>query len=249
MTETFIAILVFCIVILLILVMFFALKRIVIKINKQSKDYYLDKLQVFDNLIEEKEKILKELNDEIIEKKKKIENGDFGDLNSKEVVYVTSEKNIDYDDEDLLNKMQEIDNKFNLNLNMILDNFIKEHYKEEDTRTYETIVGIREKFDNDKVFELMSMDENDVLDEIKIILDKNEFLYEDYIKNKDEFDLQDFLSYLDTIISKNDPYIHVIISNNSRIKNDNEFVKIEVDDSIYRGMNILYKGKQPRQNT
>lgn len=243
MTETFIAILIFCIVILLILIMFFALKRIVIRINKQSKDYYLDKLQVFDNLIEEKEKRIKDLDNEIIEKKNKIENNDFDDLNSKEVVYISNEKNIDYDDEDLLSKMQEIDKKFNLNLNEILKEFIHDHYKEEDIKKYDTIVHIRDKFDSDKVFELMSKEEKDAIKDIKQLLGKNAFLFDNFNKGKENMDLLGFLTYLDTIISKNDPYIHVYISNNSKINNDNDFVKIEVDNSIYRGMNIIYKGK------
>jgi flagellar basal body-associated protein FliL len=54
MNDIIIVIIVFAIVILLIAIMFFFLKRTVIRINQQSKDYFVDKLQAYDDLISQR---------------------------------------------------------------------------------------------------------------------------------------------------------------------------------------------------
>ena len=72
MNDIIIVIIVFAIVILLIAIMFFFLKRTVIRINQQSKDYFVDKLQAYDDLISQREETLKGLNESIELKQKEL---------------------------------------------------------------------------------------------------------------------------------------------------------------------------------
>ena len=243
MTETLVAILIFSFVILLIIVMFFALKRTIIKINKQSKDYFLDKLQVYDDLIEEKEKKLKELNDKINDSENELTNTNNKNNTNNNVVFVGNEKNIDYVDEDIFNKMHEIDKKFNYNYNNILDKFIKENFKDDNNSKYKKLIKIRNNFDDQTIFELSSMQDEEVQEEIKNRLQDDISIFDDFMKVNDTIDVQTFVSYLDSIISKYDPYIYVYIPDTEKISTDNSYVKVQIDNSIYKGMNIVYKGK------
>ena len=95
MRDIIIIVAVFAIIILLIVVMFMFLKKTVIKINQQSKDYFVDKLKAFDALIAEKEEVLKGLNESIEEKQKELLNQE-AEKNNVEAVYLYDEKSIDY---------------------------------------------------------------------------------------------------------------------------------------------------------
>ena len=64
--------------------MFLLLNKLVFKVNQQSIDYFVDKLKVYDNLIEEKENKIKELN-ELLDNKN-------NELNKKDEVKAVSNK-------------------------------------------------------------------------------------------------------------------------------------------------------------
>ena len=56
------------VILILVVLMFFILKSTVKKINSQTKLYFVDKLQEYDYLINEKESKLNQINEEIKEK-------------------------------------------------------------------------------------------------------------------------------------------------------------------------------------
>ena len=58
--------------VILLSILFFALRSTVKRIDSNTKKYFIDKLQDYDYLIEEKQQILDKLNKEIEENKNKI---------------------------------------------------------------------------------------------------------------------------------------------------------------------------------
>lgn len=239
--ESFIIVILFVFVGLLITIMFLFLKKTVIRINQQSKDYFVDKLQVYDDLINEKEKQLKGLNEKIESNKKEIE-GAVEQEKSDSSVYLYDFRNIDYQDEDIFQKMKMIDQKFQIDEEGLIRNFIKEYFDEENVPYYQKLVRIRKKFNRDRVYQLVSKTSSEQEDVARTLLGDMVSILDDFMKRRKKFDILKFISYFDEIISGVDPYIYVYVGNSS-VKYDfiHPFVKTCVDEHIYRGVSIVYK--------
>ncbi len=241
--ETILLILLFVFICLLILVMFFFLKRTVIKINQQSKDYFVDKLQAYDNLINEKEKKLNELNKSIEEKNQTLikdeSNYVLGDQ-----VYLYNQKNIDYYDEVIFKKLKKIENKFNIDSRGLIKRFIVKYFKEETVEKYNRLVSGRKKFSQDVIYDLVSKRPSEQEEKVKELLGELVWVLDDFKKSVRRFNVLKFISYFDRIISVYDPYIYVYVGD----KNENydglhKFVKTVVDENIFKGVSIIYRGK------
>ena len=118
-----------CVVIaLLVFVMFLILKKTVKTVNSQTKTYFVDKLQAYDSLIDEKEQKLNEI-DELLKNKKlglndekkkdKGKNYDF-DYNLIELLSST-----EYQNKELLRITRLIDEKFSFDHEKIIKEFLK----------------------------------------------------------------------------------------------------------------------------
>ena len=113
MNDIIIVIIVFAIVILLITIMFFFLKRTVVRINQQSKDYFVDKLQAYDDLISQREETLKGLNESIELKQKELLEKQENAV-KEEAVFLYDQKNIDYQDDKIFQKLKKVESRFNI---------------------------------------------------------------------------------------------------------------------------------------
>ena len=71
----------FAVIILLVVLMSLILKNAVKEVDKKSKSYFVDKLQEYDYLIDEKEKKLSELESELEKRKNGLKDGN-SDINN-----------------------------------------------------------------------------------------------------------------------------------------------------------------------
>ena len=120
MNDIIIVIIVFAIVILLIAIMFFFLKRTVIRINQQSKDYFVDKLQAYDDLISQREETLKGLNESIELKQKELLEKQENTV-KEEAVFLYDQQNIDYQDDKIFQKLKKVESRFNINNEVLIN--------------------------------------------------------------------------------------------------------------------------------
>lgn len=228
---------------LLILVMFLFLKKTVAKINQQSKDYFVDKLQAYDNLIKEREEKLQGLNKDIEEKQKELEKEIVRpEVNSK--VYLYDMKNIDFQDEKIFTKMKEVDQRFNIDTVKLIKRFLKEHFQDDTVLEYNKYMRVRDLFDQKMIFRLISLRPGEQEKEVKELLRDLAYLVDDFKKKNKKFEVKRFISYFDDIISKVDPYVYVYVgSKDENYDSIDTFIRTKIDKNIYRGVSIVYKSK------
>ena len=227
---------------LLVYFMYRILSSTVNKVNEQTKAYFVEKLQVYDNLIDEKEKQLNEIEDNI--KNKRIELEKLGDANSKKG-YTFDNSIIDImTDADYKGKnfkdQKKIDEDFDFNYEKIISNFISNNVDEMD---YNTCLSIKKKFNSKLIYKIRN--EIDLEKAIMDELDESEkYIFEKYLGFCNKVNLEDFLNFVDEELSSNSPYVEVqVASNKQNYDHLSKYVKTVVNDSIYKGIKIIYRNK------
>lgn len=243
--ESLLVIIILVFVALLILVMFLFLKKTVIKINQQSRDFFIDKLQAYDNLLFEREEKLKGLKSDIEQQQKILDEGK-ENVSTGNSIYLFDQKNIDYQDETIFKKMKEVDQRFNIDTVKLVKRFVKEHFQDDTVLEYNKYNSVRKEFDQKMMFKLISLRPTEQEKEVKRILGDCAYIVDEF-KNKNKtskFEVKKFISYFDKIIDKVDPYIYVYVgSNNENYDSVDEFIRTKVDENIFRGISIVYRGK------
>ena len=225
--------------------MFLILKKTVKVVNSQTKTYFVDKLQAYDSLIDEKEQKLNEI-DELLKNKELGLKSE--DKNIKKDGYEFDYNIIDlfnsteYQNKELLKITKLIDEKFDFNHEKVIKAFLK-CIKNVDK--YEFCINLRNKFTSNVIYDVKTLLEEEIDDYMKNLLNNNEF--EVYLLFKDlngKFIIEDFIDYLDRLVELNNPMIIIYVSN----KKENydylsKYIKTIVSDDIYSGIKIVYKNK------
>ena len=223
--------------------MFKILKNTVDKVNEQTKTYFVDKLQVYDELIDEKESKLNEINEKLENKKKELEK--LSDTNSKK--NYTFDKSIidimadaDYK-QSFFNELQKkIDSDFDFDYEKIILEFIE---KNVDDKDYFTCINIKNKFNSKLIYEIKSQInlEQSILN---VLSEEEKYIFLDFKKKNKLKKIEDFLNYLDELLSITSPYIEVqVASSKQNYDHLSKYIKTVVNDSIYKGIKIIYKNK------
>lgn len=237
-----VAVIVICI---LVVLMFLILKGTVKKINSQTKLYFVDKLQEYDYLINEKLDKLNQINKEI--KEKEIEKED------KDVDISRNQYEFDYNIIDLLNKTEyqdknifelsrKIDEKFNIDYVALLTEFLKNVH---DDGTYQFCVGMRNKFTSDKIYQLKVMSLEEQKEYLKSFLSDKEFqIYQLCWNLNHSIDIDGFVDYLNELIDLNSPKVTVYVGK----KDENydylsKYIETVYSKDIYKGIKIIYRKK------
>ena len=240
--ETFI--ISFVVIILLVLAMSLILKNTVKTIDDKSKSYFVDKLKQYDYLIDEKEKKLSELEEELEKRKNGLEENktregkptyDFDNS----IIDLLTETN--YLDKNIFAINKKIEEKFIINYEDLIKDFLSNI--KGDNR-YDFCVKLRNKFTPDEIYniELMLSEERNAY--LKKTLNEEEYkVYEIYLASN-KFNMEDFIDYLNRLIELNDPTVVVLVPND-KVNYDyiDKNIKTKVSDGIYKGIKILYRNK------
>ena len=231
----------------LVLILTFLLSFIVKKTNNLMKNVFVDRMSEFDFLLEDKEKKVDELNDnikkktEIIQELEEKVKGLKSDSIAKKDDMVMP-KFTDFEDGNILYNYKVIKRSFNYNPVDVLNKFISNNSKD-DILAYETIKRIRSYFSFDVIYKIGLYQPNEQLDIIKSLLDEKEFSIIEECIPKGKFNLKKFVDKLDEQIIKKDPIIKVLVSNESENYNNLDKNVVTIYDSkITEGFKIVYKG-------
>lgn len=232
------------VIVLLVMFMFFILKGTVKKINSQTKLYFVDKLQEYDYLINQKEEKLNQINQEIQEKEKlRVEDS----TSAKKKTYEFDYQIIDllnktkYQDKNIFELNKKIDEKFNIDYVDLLKTFLEQI---QDDGTYQFCIDLRNKFTSDLIYQLKIMPLDEQKTYLKDTLDKNEYLiykiYLEIAKNKASVD--GFIEYLNELIDLNSPNVLVYVGK----KDENydylsKYIKTIYSKDIYKGIRVIYR--------
>lgn len=242
-TIFIVAVLVVC---ALVFFMFFILKGTVKKINSQTKLYFVDKLQEYDYLIDQKEEKLNKINEELKEKEtKREETGISTNKNTYEFDYQIIDllNKTKYQDKNIFEINKQIDEKFQLDYIAILKKFI-ENIKE--NKTYEFCLELREKLTSEVIYNLKVMEIEEQRKYLEKILTENEYLiYLLYLNmGMNKYSVDGFIEYVNELIDLNNPNVLVYVG--SKTENYDylsNYIKTVYSKDIYKGIRIIYRKK------
>lgn len=235
----------FIVAVLLVIILFFALRSTVKRINYNTRRYFVDKLQDYDYLIEEKQQVLDKLNKEIEENKKKLSK-----IPNEETKIVKSQHNINYKDldmpkyidQDLFKKYKDIKEKFNFDYEKIIKEFIDKSLTEQNIN-YKIAFNIRKKFTNEEIYKIINLREMEQKKYVFDLLENNENKFLENFINLKCFKVKKLISNLDTFLQKNDPVVYVYTGDKNVSYDDMDSnINTVYDESINEGIKIQYKG-------
>lgn len=246
MNEILIAIIIVSVLLLvLMLILTFMVKRI----NSMLKKIYVDKLQEYDFLINDKEERAIKLSSEIEEKEKFVE----GLKNKIDEISITESKktddkvilptDTDYEDENILEGYKKIKRNFSFNTKKILKEFIEKNCKDDD-KLYKTLKGIRSYFTYKTMYKISSYQSEEQRLIVNNLLSEEEKKVVDKLLKRKVFNTKTFVKRLDDMILRNNPIVNVYVGNkNENYNNINANIRTIYDKNIVDGFKIEYKGK------
>ena len=232
------------VIVLLVMFMFFILKGTVKKINSQTKLYFVDKLQEYDYLINQKEEKLNQINQEIQEKEKlRVEDS----TSAKKKTYEFDYQIIDllnktkYQDKNIFELNKKIEEKFIINYEDLLKDFLSNI---KDNNKYDFTLKLRNKFTPDEIYKIETLLPEERDKYLKELLTDEEYKVYEIFVISNKFNMVDFIDYLNRLIELNNPTVTVLVPNkNINYDYIDSKIKTKVSDNIYRGIKIIYKNK------
>ena len=226
--------------------MFLILKKTVGIVNAQTKSYFVNKLQGYDDLIQDKENKLLEIETQIKDKEKGIKEEET--LKSSNQRYAFDNNVIDlfnatkYQDQNIFELNKKIDENFVVNYEELIKDFLTLCSDDTD---YEFCVNMRGKFDSSVIYKLKSMLKDDYEAELKTMLSKKEYkVYEAFKLVTSEDNVDNFIDYLDQLVDLNNPKVKILVGNKSENYDHlSEHIETVYSNRIYRGIKIIYKNK------
>lgn len=230
----------------LVFLMFVILKKTVRIVNSQTKSYFVNKLQGYDDLIRDKESKLSEI-DELIKDKEKgikednthndVKTGYAFDTNVIDLLNSTQ-----YQDKNIFELNKKIDENFVVNYEELVKDFLALCDEDKD---YDFCLNLRGKFSSDVIYDLKSMMSDKQEEELKKMLSNKEYkVYEAFKLVVSDHSIDNFIDYLDQLVDLNNPKITILVGNKSENYDHlSENIETVFNDKIYRGIKIIYRNK------
>lgn len=233
------------IVAFLIFLMYLILKKTVRIVNEQTKSYFVNKLQGYDDLITERENKLNEI-DELIknreigkeENKKEITDSGYAfDTNVIDLFNSTQ-----YQDKNIFELNKKIDENFVVNYEELVRDFLTFC---DDSKDYDFCLELRNKFDSEQIYRFKSMMGEELEEELKIFLTNREYkVYEAFKLIINENSIENFIIYLDQLVDLNSPKVVILVGSKSENYDHlSKYIETKYNDKIYRGLKIIYRNK------
>ena len=205
------------VIVLLVVFMFFILKGTVKKINTQTKLYFVDKLQEYDYLINQKEEKLNKINEEIKEQEKlRVDEETSTKKNTYEFDYQIIDlfNKTQYQDKNIFEINKSIDEKFNIDYVGLLKKFLEQVV---DDGTYLFCINLKNKFNSEFVYNLKIMDLVEQDKYLESNLEKLEYkIYKLYLTLAGKSaNVDGFMEYLNELIDLNSPNVLVYVGSKS----------------------------------
>ena len=230
----------------LVFLMFVILKKTVRIVNSQTKSYFVNKLQGYDDLIRDKESKLSEIDELIKDKEKGIKEDNIH--NDVKTGYAFDTNVIDllnstqYQDKNIFELNKKIDENFVVNYEELVKDFLALCDEDKD---YDFCLNLRGKFSSDAIYDLKSMMSDKQEEELKKMLSNKEYkVYEAFKLVVSDHSIDNFIDYLDQLVNLNNPKITILVGNKSENYDHlSENIETVFNDKIYRGIKIIYRNK------
>ena len=230
----------------LALTLTFLLGFVVKKTNSLMKNVFVDKMSEFDFLLEDKEKKVDELNDDIkkkaeiitqLEEKSKGFSGPDTVLSNE----VVMPKFTDFEDGNIFSNYKVIKEKFNYDPTTLIKQLISKN-NNNDFNRYNVLKKIRSYFTFDVIYRISQYQTSEQYEIVTSLLSKEELSCLGEI-DKEHFKLKKIIDKIDGEIIKTDPLIRVLVGDERKNYDSmDKSIVTEYDKNITEGFKIIYKG-------
>ena len=230
----------------LVFLMFMILKKTVGIVNSQTKSYFVNKLQGYDDLITEKENKLNKIDELIKDREKGIKENNNKENLSTGYAFDTNVIDLlnatQYQDKNIMLLNKRIDENFVVNYEELVKDFLALC---DDRKDYDFCLNLRGKFSSDVIYNLKSMMSDKQEEELKKMLSNKEYkVYEAFKLVVSDHSIDNFIDYLDQLVDLNNPKITILVGNKSENYDHlSENIETVFNDKIYRGIKIIYRNK------
>jgi hypothetical protein len=238
---TIIAIIV--VLLLMTVVIFFILKNTVSNINEQGRVYFTLKLQQYEKEFEGKHANDNERNKGLEEQRTNNVKSVSQIARSGSLVYV--DEKLDYQVSDLLKLVKKIEKGFIVDNEAVIQAFIKEKVETDNFKKYDKLKKVKDYIMSLGVYQILTTNEENFIENVEREIEKIDHkIYHRYIMTADEFEIEDFLNYVENEMGTCDPTIYVIVGGEDENYDKlDDRIKTIFDDRVYKGIKIIYKNK------
>lgn len=231
---------------LLVLIFTFTVKRV----NGLMKKIFVDRLQEYDYLIDDKEKKIDildksidrktksyaKLEQEVEELEKALESVE--EVKKEHIILPTD---ADFEDGNILSGYKKIKDGFSFDVEAKIKEFLETIDRKDEY--YDLYCKVRGYFSHNSVYTIMTYQPNDQKTIVNELLDDKEKEVLKSLLNKRKFNIVNFLSELDGLILNSNPEIKIYIGNeNKNFDYLSKNITTIYDESITEGFKIIYKG-------
>lgn len=262
--------------ILVIIIMFgfsfFVFKNVIKRINDSAKRYFLEKLQEYNYLIDEKEEKLENLINQINSQERKIKNEQIEDDELGTIFTSEIEKRLEemkkfkakmknkktseiiydiptpqYREESFFDTYKKLKKDFKVDNEKIIREFLEAHNDENDKENYQVLKEFRKQFTDKTIYECLTLRSEEQFMIVKEVIDEKVSDLIEFNKkfnNKNQFTVTKLIYELEEKIKEYNPNIYVYVGEEDLNYNQiNERIRTRSYKNMSEGIIIYYKGK------
>lgn len=207
-------------IIIMLVFVFILFKNIMKSMNENAKKYFVNKLQDYDYILEEKQSKLEEIRAEIseieehkniLEVTEEVESKTKPKIEEepKEIKY--NLKTPEFRETQFFNNYKEVKKIFTMDNENIIKEFIEEHKNDKEEKEYKSLKKLREKFNQDAVYGCLTLNSKDqikILDEVLTLAEKKLVNFKE-ISTDSEFSIKNLIKSIELRMEKLEPTIYI----------------------------------------
>lgn len=248
----------------------FIFKNVIKRINDSAKRYFIEKLQAYNYLIDEKEEHIQTLNNQLREKENQMTrmqqtseiNEVFNSsieekLEEMRIFKAKMEKNKQeelvyniptpkFREETFFRTYKEMKQNFNVDSTKVIKEFLQKHPETKDDQIYNELKTFREQFTPKALYEMLTLSNKEQYQIVKEVIssEANKILKFESKFNKDKFTTTKLINELDELLKKYNPNIYVYVGQTDISYNKlDRRIKTKFYKNMSEGVIIYYKGK------
>lgn len=252
-------------IVIMLVFIFILFKNIIKRMDENAKKYFVNKMQDYDYILEEKQAKLEEIKTEISEFEAEHKNilrkdddeeeikENKKDITEDEIIVKKPKKEIKYNlnvpeyrETQFFNNYKEVRKTFTVNNEKIIKEFIKEHKNLKEEREYKSLKKLRLKFDEEAIYGCLTLsyiDQIKILNETLTETEKKLVKFNEITENKN-FNVKTLIKFIDDRMEQIEPTIYIytnVLDNRYDLINDN--IVIKQYNNMSEGIIIKYRNK------
>lgn len=247
----------------IMLILLIILLRILIrKINENGQKYFVEKIQNYDYVLDEKTKELNDIKGQIENSEaeyKNILNGNnngitnqngIEDLKNSDDEQIRPDFEMDipeYREINFFSNYKHVKEVFTVNNEKIIKQFVEKSKNSSEGKEYRALCRIKKKFNSNAVYgclTLSSDEQKEVLDETLTDAEKKAVHFDDFVVNKENFKITDLMNYINNRMEQIEPIIYVYVNGaNEDYSYIDKNIRMIQYENMSEGIIIRYRDK------